>query len=187
MIANEMFLDTALMRDSIISHAKELNYLPRSFRSAVATVNITLENNSDDATILIPRCTTFTATSGNKNFTFSLPENVQAVSTNVPNRYFAENVQIAEGNYTSDSYVTNDLNPPRFLITNKTVDTGSIRVTVIEDNGAETFSYVQRDSLFDIGSTDQVFFLQAAENDSYEVIFGDNVIGRKPKIIRSFL
>lgn len=181
MISNEMFLDTALMRDSVISHAKELNYLPRSFRSAVATINIDLVDTSDDATILIPRGTTFTATSGNKNFTFSLPENVQAISTNVPNHYRAENVIIAEGNYTNDSYVTNDLNPPRYLITNKTVDTNSIRVTVIEDNGAETLSYVKRDSLFDIGSVDQVFFLQAAENDTYEILFGDGVIGRKPK------
>ena len=180
MISNEMFLDTALQRDSIISHAKELNYLPRSFRSAVAQINISLQDNSTNATILIPRGTTFTGTSGNKNFTFSLPENVQAISTGV-NTFTALNVDIYEGDYTADSYVSNDLNQPRYIITNKTVDTNSIRVTVIEDNGETTISYNLKDSLFDIDAVDPVYFLQAAENDSYEILFGDGVIGRPPK------
>lgn len=180
MISNEMFLDTALQRDSIISHAKELNYLPRSFRSAVAKINISLQDNSTNATILIPRGTTFTGTSGNKNFTFSLPENVQAISTGV-NTFTALNVDIYEGDYTADSYVSNDLNQPRYIITNKTVDTNSIRVTVIEDNGETTISYNLKDSLFDIDAVDPVYFLQAAENDSYEILFGDGVIGRPPK------
>lgn len=181
MISNEMFLDTAIMKDSVISHAKELNYLPRSFRSAVATVDITLVDSSEDATILIPRGTTFTGTSGPKNFTFSLPENVQALSTNEQGVFKASGVNIYEGDYVSDSYVSNTLNPPRYIITNKTVDTNSIRVTVIEDNGAVALSYVIKDSLFDLDSTDQVFFLQAIENDSYEILFGDGVIGRPPK------
>ena len=181
MISNEMFLDTALQRDSIISHAKELNYLPRSFRSAVATVDINLTSTSEDASILLARGSTFTGTLGNRNFTFSLPENVQALSTATQGVFKAEDVLIYEGDYTSDSYVVNDQNPARYLITNKTVDTNSLRVTVIEDNGAETISYVIRDSLFNIESDDSVFFLQAAENDTYEVTFGDGIIGRKPK------
>ena len=181
MISNEMFLDSALMKDSIVSHAKELNYIPRSFRSARARVNITLNDSSEDATILIPRGTTFTGNVGNRNFTFTIPENIQAKSTNTTNEFLAENVFLYEGNYTSDSYVTNTLNQPRFLITNKTVDTDSIRVTVLEDNGETAISYVLRDSLFGIDSTDAVFFLQAAENDSYEIIFGDGIIGRVPK------
>lgn len=181
MISNEMFLDTALLKDSIVSHVKELNYIPRSFRSAVAEVEITLTDTSDDATILMPRGTTFTGTSGNRNFTFSLPENVQALSTNVVNQFKASGVLIYEGDYTNDSYVSNDLSNVRYVITNKTVDTNSIRVTVIEDNGASTLSYTVRDSLFGIDSTDTVFFLQAIENDSYEIIFGDGIIGRPPK------
>jgi len=181
MISNEMFLDTALLKDSIISHVKELNYIPRSFRSAVAEVNITLVDSSDDATILLPRGTTFTGTSGNRNFTFTLAENVQAISTNVNNEFVASNVIIHEGDYVSDSYVSNDLSPVRYVIKNKTVDTNSIRVTVIEDNGAVVINYTIRDSLFGIDSTDTVFFLQAMENDTYEILFGDGVIGRPPK------
>lgn len=180
MIANEMFMDSALLKDSIVSHAKELNYIPRSFRSAVAQVNILLSDNSTDATIVIPRGTTFTGTLDNKNFTFTTDQNIQAISQG-DNNFLAENVFIYEGDYVQDSYVTAADNP-QFIISNKTVDTNSIKVTVVEDNGAEVLAYEVRDSLFDIGSTDQVFFIQPAVNDTYEIIFGDGVIGRPPKL-----
>lgn len=181
MLANEMFLDSALLRDSIISHAKELNYLPRSFRSAQATVNLTLTDNSNNSTVLIPRGTTFTGRSNNKNFTFTTAENVQARSTDVTNEFKADGVVLYEGDYVQDSYVTSVENSPRFLITNKTVDTNSLKVIVIEDNGAVILTYERRDSLFGIGATDQIFFIQAAENETYEILFGDGVIGREPK------
>lgn len=181
MVANEMFLDSALLRDSIVSHAKELNYIPRSFRSAQARVNITLRDTSENATVLIPRGTSFTGTAGNRNFTFTTNENIQAFSTDTQNVFLATNVVLYEGDYVQDSYVADTQNPVRYLITNKTIDTTSLRVTVIEDNGATVLNYDIRDSLFGLGATSQVFFLQAAENDSYEILFGDGVIGRPPK------
>ena len=182
MVANEMFLDSALLRDSVVSHAKELNYVPRSFRSATATVNITLTDTSTEAAIVIPRGTSFTGTIGQKNFTFTTSENITASSDpDVANQFIANNVILSEGDFVQDSYVTNAQSQPRLLITNKTVDTNSLRVTVIEDNGENVLSYEFRDSLFGIGALDKVFFIQPAENDTYEVIFGDGVIGREPK------
>ena len=185
MLANEMFLDTALLRDSVVSHAKELNYIPRSFRSAQATVDLTIIDNPTSgeypANVTIPRGTSFTGTSGNKNFTFTTNQNIVARSTDTLGEYSAAGVILYEGDYVQDSYVSDAQNPPRYLITNKTVDTTSLRVTVIEDNGQNVLNYDIRDSLFGLGATDQVFFLQAAENDSYEILFGDGVIGRPPK------
>jgi len=181
MVANEMFLDSALLRDSIVSHAKELNYIPRSFRSAQARVNITLRDNSENATVLIPRGTSFTGTAGSRNFTFTTNQNIQAFSTDTQNVFIATDVVLYEGDYVQDSYVADTQNPVRYLITNKTIDTTSLRVTIIEDNGATVLNYDIRDSLFGLGATSQVFFLQAAENDSYEILFGDGVIGRPPK------
>ena len=182
MLSNEMFLDSALLRDSIVSHAKELNYVPRSFRSATAKINVTLIDNAGSGTVVIPRGTTFTGTLGQKNFTFSTIENVQAiVNPNVENQFIATGVTIKEGDFVQDTYVTNADNQPRFLITNKTVDTNSIRVNIIEDNGENVISYEKRDSLFGIGAEDKIYFLQAAENDTYEILFGDGVIGRQPK------
>ena len=182
MLSNEMFLDSALLRDSIVSHAKELNYVPRSFRSATAKIDVTLRDISGSGTVVIPRGTTFTGTLGQKNFTFSTIENVQAIiNPNVENEFIASGVTIKEGDFVQDTYVTNADNQPRFIITNKTVDTNSIRVNVIEDNGENVIVYEKRDSLFGIGAEDQIYFLQAAENDTYEILFGDGVIGRQPK------
>ena len=180
MIGNEMFLDSALLRDSVVSHAKELNYLPRSFRSARANVNITIVD-TENSTVFIPRGTTFTGTNGQKDFTFVTSENITVNSTQEPNIFVANNVLLFEGDYVSDSYVVSQTQSNRYVITNKTVDITSVLVTVIEDNGANVLEYRRRDSLFDIGALDQVFFIQPAENDTYEIVFGDGVIGRPPK------
>ena len=129
MIGNEMFLDTALMRDSVVSHAKELNYTPRSFRSAQATVDIVMTDSSDDAVLLIPRGTSFTGTVDNKNFTFTVSENIQAISGN-DGKFYANGVTLYEGDYVSDQYVMNYSNDnQRFIINNKTVTTAN-RITI---------------------------------------------------------
>lgn len=180
MIGNEMFLDSALLKDSVISHAKELGYIPRSFRSAVANINITLQDNNS-ASLMIPRGTSFTGTVGNKNFTFVTSENIPAQSTDAAGIFVANNVSIYEGDYVSDTFVVDYSNPTRYLLSNKTIDTTSILVTVLEDNGARSINYSFTPSLFDIEDTSTVYFLQAAENDRYEIVFGDGVIGRQPK------
>lgn len=179
MVGNEMFLDSAILRDSVVSHAKELNYLPRSFRSAYANVNITVTAASSDTTALtIPKGTSFTARSGSQNYTFVTDQNIALTSSN--GVFTASNALIYEGDYIADSYVYDSANLQRFKLKNETVDTTSITVTVIEDNGATTHTYTQATSLFGLSSTSKVFFVQAAEDEQYEVVFGDGVIGRKP-------
>lgn len=179
MIGNEMFLDTALLRDSIVSHAKELNYLPRSFRSAQALVNIYM-TDSQASSVNIPRGTEFTGLDGNKAFTFVTGENILARSLG-DNRFVAENVSLFEGAYVSESFLVDYTNPSKLVLSNKNVDTNSIFVVVIEDNGATNLTYKFTDSLFDLDSQSQVFFIQPAEGESYEIVFGDSVIGRRPK------
>jgi len=177
MISNEMFLDSALLRDSVASHAKELNYLPRSFRSAVADVDITLQSNR--SSVVIPRGTTFTGTVGNRNFTFTTAENINVGGTD--GVFVANNVLLYEGDYSQDSYVVDYENPVKYKITSKTVDTNSIAVSVIEDNGENILTYQRSETLFDLDSQSQVFFIQPSDNETYEIVFGDGVIGRRPK------
>jgi len=178
MIANEMFLDSALLRDSIISHAKELNYLPRSFRSAVANVNITIDDPVSSS-VIIPRGTTFTGTAGTRNFTFTTAENISVGGSE--SVFVANNVLLYEGDYTQDSYVVDYQNETNYQITNKTVDTNSIIVSVIEDNGENILTYQRAETLFGLDSQSQVFFIQPSDNETYEIVFGDGVIGRRPK------
>lgn len=186
MIGNEMFLDSAQLRDSVVSHAKELNYTPRSFKSAEAKVNL-IVTSSDMAkrSLTVPKGTSFTSRFANKNYTFTTGENIvvtdYTLNTNNTITFTGSNISLFEGYYITDTYTMSYGTPQRFVLSNRNVDISSVAVTVIEDSGATTLMYNRATSLFDLDSTSKVFFVQGAENDSYEIVFGDGITGRKPK------
>ena len=183
MIGNEMFLDSARLRDSVVSHAKELNYLPRSFKSATADIQLIItpaDGNATKKSIVVPKGTTFVSRVDDFTYTFSTAENV-VITNYTGGSFVSDSITIYEGNYLSDTYAINYNNPLVFKISNKRVDISSLLVTVIEDNGASTVNYARATSLFGHDSTSKVFFVQPGINDSYEIVFGDGIIGRKPK------
>jgi hypothetical protein len=180
MVASEMFLDTAQLRDSVISHAKELNYLPSSYRSAAARVSFNVTPSTAITSLVIPKGTSFTAKVGSNNYSFTTDTST-VVNINANNQ-FAANLAIYEGSYVADSFVYDAANTSqRFVLSNPTIDTTSLTVTVIEDNGASALIYTKQSSLLGAGANSQIYFLQGAENSQYEIVFGDGVIGRKPK------
>lgn len=186
MIGNEMFMDSAQLRDSVVSHAKELNYIPRSFKSAQATVDMTFTTTDlTKRNVVIPKGQSFTSRFGTSNFTFTTGENIIVsdftINSNNTITFTADNVTLFEGYYVTDTFTFTSDTSERFLISNKNVDTSSITVTIIEDAGATTLTYNRTTSLFDLNSTSKVFFVQGAENELYEIKFGDGVSGRKPK------
>lgn len=183
MVASEMFLDTAQLRASVISHAKELNYVPRSFRSAKAIVDlaITPTNPTGITTVTIPRGTSFTSKVGSNTYTFTVPDNL-LVTGSTNGVFYASNVEIYEGSLITDTFVFNaSAEGQRFILTNPTIDTTSLRVYVTEDNSSTTLTYQQASSFLGLDTTSQVYFVQAAENDLYEIVFGNGTQGRIPK------
>ena len=181
MIGNEMFLDSARLRDSVISHAKELNYLPRSFTSAKAKIRLSIApSDPNKNSIVVPKGTAFISRVDDFSYTFTTNENY--VLTNKVNGAFSsEEITIYEGNYVSDTYVINYNNPLIFRISNRNVDISSLSVTIIEDNGSTVLEYARATSLFGFNETSQVFFVQPTVGDTYEIVFGDGVVGRRPK------
>ena len=180
MVASEMFLDTAQLKDSVVSHAKELNYLPRSFRSAYANVNIQITPDVNVTSVVIPAKTSLTARIGSNTFNFSTPS---AITLTVSNNgvYTAENVSVYEGSYVTDTFVKNNLiSNQRYILNNPNIDTNSIEVSVTENSGANVYNYTQAFSLFGITSSSNIFFVQAAENEQYEIVFGNGITGRAP-------
>lgn len=185
MVSNEMFLDTAELRDSVVSHAKELNYTPRSFKSAEAVVNLKITtNDSTKRSLIIPKGFTFSSKMLNKTYTFSTNSNVVAtdyvINTNGSITFTLNSLPISEGYYVSDNFAYAGSQQQRFVISNKNVDISSIAVTVVEDGGSTLRYYKRANSLFDINGTSEVFFIQGAESESYEIKFGDGVSGRQP-------
>lgn len=179
MIFSESFIDSAQMRESMFSHAKELNYLPRSARSSVANVTITFSATGDNQPYVIRKGETFSTVIKQSSYTFSVAEDVILTS---PTTSFAATFDIYEGLYVKDSYVMDySVQNQKFKITNDNVDTNSLVVLVYEDGELNPKKFLRASTLLGLTETSQVYFMQASSDGKYEVVFGDNILGRKPK------
>ena len=185
MIGSEMFLDTAVLRDSVVSHAKELNYTPRSFKSASATVDLVFtDTNLSRRSVAIPKGTSFNTRIGSNNFTFTTDQLIVTNESVVQGSnivFTASDVEIFEGNYSTETYAVSSIKDSKFMISNPNVDISSISVTVIEDVGAVAHTYLRATSLFGLNADSKVYFIQGGPEGKYEIVFGDGVIGRQPK------
>lgn len=179
MAVSEAFLDSSQLEASVLSHAKELNYVPRSSRSSKAKIRIDMQASGDNQPYTLEKGLSFTSVIKNESFIFTIPETLVVSSTNTT---FSFETYIYEGVYLKDSYIVNsNIDTQRFFITNKNVDTESLVVTVYEDGSDVGENYTLATSLLDLNSASKVFFLQASDLGNYEIIFGDNIIGKKPK------
>lgn len=178
MALGEMFLDSAQLRSSIVSHAKELNYLPRSYRASTAKVNLAFSPGDVPAFITVPKYTKFTATIDGVSYTFSTDEVYTVTATD--GSYTLNDIPIYEGRIEKEYFdVTSDV---KYVLSNTRVDTNSIVVNVYASSAAdaEVDTYTFKPNLFNVGSNDKVFYLQPAEQDRYEIEFGNGVFGREP-------
>jgi hypothetical protein len=184
MLASESFLDSAQLRSSVISHAKELNYRPRSARSASATIQLSVEQSGNN-TLLIPKGTTFTTSFNFQTYTFSTNEAKVYYANLDPTtntyKFQTDDIDIYEGFYVTETFVMNYSNPSlQFVLSNPMVDTTSLVVNSVEDNGSTIIPYMLSDTLLGLSSDSKNYFLQATDQEKYEILFGDDIIGRKP-------
>ena len=179
MVMSESFLDSAQLKSSIVSHAKELNYLPKSVTSAKANITVTFQSAGSNQPYTIPKGSQFSTLVKSNAYTFTTPEAIVCSSSNTT---FQFTTDIYEGTYLSDAYVFQQTqDTQRFKITNQAVDTQSIEVRVYEDGSQYGEIYKATDTLLGLNEYSKVFFLQATDNGYYEVLFGDNIFGYKPK------
>ena len=170
MALSEMFLDSAQVRNSVLSHAKELNYLPRSRRSSVATVNLTL--TSTKSTYTLSETTQFLGKCGNQTYTFLPGQKVTATKTGT-NTHEIANLKLYEGRLIQEILTTEN-----FVISNSKIDTTSLKVYLNSKTDANEITY--RSDIFGVGSTDLVYYLQPEEDEKYSLVFGDNQFGYQP-------
>lgn len=174
----ESFLDSAQLRASILSKAKELNYCPRSARSSVAKVKVEFTATGESQPYKIQKGSSFSTFIKNTSYTFSIPENLMVFSSN---NSFEFETDICEGIYVKDSYVVDYSKANQlFRLTNRNVDTNSLTVTVYENGSIIGDNYLFKKDFLDLNSKMKVYFLQASERGFYEIYFGDGVSGYKP-------
>lgn len=179
MMYAENRLSTAQLRESISSKAKELNYVPRSARSAKATVNVVFTASGDNQPYYINKGSSFTTIVKNTSYVFTVPETIVCSSENTS---FSFTTDIYEGVYVKESFVF-DINDghPKFKLANRNVDTTSLTIVVFEDNKVIGDTYTLSQSMLGMNERSKNYFIQPAENGYYEVLFGDGVVGKQPK------
>ena len=181
MVGNEMFLDSALMRGSVVSHAKELNYTPRSYRSSKAKVQLQIDvANTEILTLVVPRGTRFN-TNDNDSSTYMFSTDDAVIVARNEEGNFVANCDIYQGSIVREFFTANtDVYNQIFQLSNRKIDTDSIIVTVFQSNSDLSVGreYSLSKSIYDITPDSEVYFIQGAENDKYEISFGVNQFGK---------
>lgn len=183
MLANEMFLDTATQRDSVVSLAKLLSYTPQSKKASKITANITItpQAGHTPSLVVVPRNTVFTTTMDNQVFNYVVTEN-QTIYKDTDGNYIGYGIELSEGAIVQFAYEVDAENPDqKFLIPNLSVDTDSLVVKVRNSRtDSTTYTWTKSTDLYDLTSTSKVYWLQESNKSYFEVYFGDGIIGKQP-------
>ena len=183
MVSNEVFIDSATLRENVVSLARNIGYTPYSKRASQANISFFV-NTSDYAdqpqTITLNKGIVASSNSfANESYTFAILDDITVpVSDNTAS---FDNVAIYEGIYLTSTFTVNSFDPDqRFILENSGIDLSTLRVVVKPSQSSTvTRKYIQSDSLFDITSESPVYFIQEIEGERYELIFGDGIFGKK--------
>ena len=179
MAVNESFIDSATLRENVVSLARNIGYVPRSKKSAVARVSFNVDTSATSA--LSVKLNAGLVALGNVqggNFVFSIPEDI-TVTPNSNKIASFNDISIYEGTYLTKSFkVISSQTNQRFILPNSNIDASSIRVEV-EENGS-TLSYNAYTNIFDVDSESRLFLAQEIDDEKYQIMFGDGVLGKKP-------
>ena len=177
MLANEMYLDSADLRSSVVSLAKQVGYTPTSSTSSTATLTV-LVNDATGASLTMSRGTKFSTTVDGQSYSFV--NNTDVSITPVSGVYQFDNLTVYEGSYLNYKYTANTSDiDQRFIIPNDSVDTSTLTVKVQESSSdATTNTYALANGITGIDDSSKVYFLQEVEGGRFEVYFGDGVTGK---------
>ena len=176
MLANEMFLDSASVRSSIVSHAKTLGYIPTSSRAAKAVIDVTL-NTTALASATMSAGTVFTSTNDGTDYQFVTANDVTASNTGSGITF--NDIPVYEGTYVTTRYTVDSSEvDQRFLLTDNRADTTTLNIKVQTSASDTTVNtYTHATDITQVKPDSKIYFLQEVEAGKFEVYFGDGVIG----------
>ena len=179
MQANEAFLDSATLRENVVSHARNIGYVPRSKKSSKAKISFSVDVSSyNSRTLTLKAGPVALGAVQDGNYIFSIPSDV-TVPVNTSNIAFFENLDIYEGSYLTKTFTVDySQSNQRFLIPNSNVDTSTIRVSV---SNSTIEVYTLYENILNVNKTSKLFLIQEIEDEKYEILFGDNILGKKPE------
>ena len=184
MLSNEVFIDSATVRENVVSLARQIGYVPRPRKSAKAKITFNIDTNEfpqKPQTMTLKKGTVASSsdTFGNQSYTFSITEDISVPVINNTATFNA--IDVYEGTYIRESF-TVDLNNKnqRFILSNPGIDYTTLNVRVRDDIFTNvSLKYSRSDSLAFINGSSAVYFIQEVEDERYELIFGDDIFGKK--------
>ncbi len=179
MVVNELFIDSATLRDNVVAIAKQLGYRPKSATSPTAYVsfNVTYDTPTSDTELLLKKGTGFIASYDNNIYQYVVLDDVTGQVSNDVATF--ENVEVREGTQLVNTFTVNTaLKSQRFILDNENIDTNTIRVKVFPTGGSLSEPWLVSDNIIGINGTSKVFFLEEIEDSRYELLFGDGVLGK---------
>ena len=179
MAVNETFIDSATLRENVVSLARNIGYVPRSRRAARATVDMSFSGiTSTTKQITVQPGVIANGVVSNVNYIFSLPEEVTLLANDGD---ASGRVEIYQGQYIKNSFVVDNSNPSeRYVLSNDGIDTSTINIKVknsASDNTTTQYKLV--DNIVGVTSMSNIYLLQETSDEKYEVLFGDDIFGKK--------
>ena len=188
MVSNEVFLDSATLRENVVALARNIGYTPRSRTAARAIISFFVDTTgftTKPVTLTLKKgiVTTSASVFGSESYSFCIPSDVTVPVVDGIATF--SNVTIYEGTFLTSNFTVSSETPAppsRYTLTNSYIDTSTLEVTVRDtQSSTSTKKYVFSDTLIEVTDTSRVYFLQEVEDQRYELIFGDGVFGEKLK------
>ena len=178
MIVNESFLDSATLRENVVSLARNIGYVPRSRTAAKAQISFDALIDNDTPTVTLQAGLVCVGAVDNSSYTFAIPDNISA---NVVNGTASFNeINVYQGTFLKKQFTVDGSLDQRFLLSNSYIDTSTISVYVkgVNDSGLGV-KYSLVDNILNVNSTSQIYLIQEVQDEKYELLFGDGYIGKK--------
>ena len=178
MVVNESFLDSATLRENVVSLARNIGYVPRSRNAAKATVSLSASTTSSSDTLTLQAGLVCVGTADNSNYVFSVPESITTTINSGTANF--NNITIYQGTYLKKQFVVDGSLDQRFLLDNSFIDTSTIVVKVkgTADSG-EGREYSRSDNILNINKNSEIYLIQEVQDEKYELLFGDGYFGKK--------
>ena len=179
MVVNELFLDSSTLRDNVVSLAKQLGYNPKSITAPKATVNLDVTfPGTAPASVVFQAGSGFVTNFDGSLYRYILAEDNKVEVANGVATF--TNLPVYEGALVKTKTTVNTSKNQRFIIENAAADTNTLRINVYASANSSYYdTYEQANNILDIGTNDKIFFINEIEDESYEIFFGDGVLGRK--------
>lgn len=175
---NESFLDSATVRENVVSLARNIGYVPRSRSASTANVTFSVNTTADTPTLTLQAGLVCVGSVEDSSYVFSSPTNVSADVVNGTATF--SNIEIKEGTFLKKQFTVDGSLDQRFILNNSFIDTSTIKVYVkgSSDSGLGR-SYSLVENIFDIKSTSEIYLIQEVQDEKYQLLFGDGYFGKK--------